>query len=61
MKLFFFQALFWIFTGGLYLRDNREAAAVQSFSKPHIQAAVTEEATVRLKDIDVTNPLFIFK
>ena len=65
MKQLFYYALFWMLTGGLYLRSSAETSTItQTFSKPHIEnsgAGVTETKSVRLKEIDAMNPLFIFK
>lgn len=62
MKQLFYYALFWMLSGSVYVRGNAEATVTtQTFSQPHIKNNVTEDGSVRLKEIDATNPLFIFK
>jgi hypothetical protein len=59
MKQLVFYALFWLLTGSLYLRNTAEAALQQTISIPQLDNPVTENASDRLKDIDIANPLFI--
>jgi hypothetical protein len=60
MKHVIFYALFWMFSTGFNASDNTTSCLLQTFSKVHV-SSVTESASVRLKEIDVANPLFIFK
>lgn len=60
MKQLFFYALFWAFSASLNATDKVEAIVQQTFSKPHA-IRITEAKPVRLKDIDMANPLFIFR
>ena len=65
MKQLFYYALFWMISGGLSMHGNAETTSTaQTFSKPQLENsgnAVTENSSVRLKEIDALNPLFIFK
>lgn len=62
MKQLFYYALFWMLSGSVYVRGNAEAAlTTKTFFKPHIESGVTKDGSVRLKEIDIVNPLFIFK
>jgi hypothetical protein len=60
MKEIFFYTLFWMLSAGLNATDKVEAIVQQKFSKPHA-TRVKESASARLKEIDVSNPLFILK
>jgi len=60
MKQVIFYALYWVFSTGLNANDTVTSGLLKTFSKPHVNP-VTESASVRLKEIDVANPLFIFK
>ena len=59
MKQILFYALCWVFSGGPYINTNVDVLVTQTFSKDH--AVVTKKGPKRLNDIDVANPLFIFK
>lgn len=61
MKQLVFYVLFWLFTGGVYLRTSAAETGQQTFLNLHTERTVTENEWSRLKDIDVTNPLFILK
>jgi hypothetical protein len=62
MKQLVFYALFWLLTGSLYLRNTAEAALQQTNAVTQIEKAVTENASDDgLKDIDIANPLFIYR
>lgn len=61
MKQLVFHVLFWMFSGGQYIRVNTEITVHQTFSKPHIKKQVSKGASGQLKEIDVSNPLFVFK
>lgn len=61
MKQLFFYALFGLFSASGKATDNAEVSLLQTFSKPHTKNAVTQSTPVRLKEIDVANPLFIFR
>jgi hypothetical protein len=60
MKHVIFYALFWMFSTSFNANNKTTSCLLQTFSKVHI-SPVTESASVRLKEIDVANPLFIFK
>lgn len=60
MKQVFFYVFFWIFSISLNATDKIEATTQQTFSKAHIDV-VTGNEPIRLKDIDATNPIFIFR
>jgi len=65
MKQLFYYALFWMLSGGINKHSNAETTSTaQTFSKAQLENsenAVTENGSVRLKEIDALNPLFIFK
>ena len=56
-----FRFLFWMFYAGVTLCGAEEITLQQTFSKAHIEEGVTDQDLARLKDIDVSNPLFITK
>jgi hypothetical protein len=60
MKQLFFYALCWLFSMDLGAGNHTEVAVAQTFSTSQTNI-VTEQPSVRLKEIDVANPLFIFK
>lgn len=59
MRQLILYSLFGLFTITLNASDNVRVVVQQTFSKAHVR--VTEKKVVRLKDIDVANPLFIFR
>jgi hypothetical protein len=59
MKQVFFYILFGLFSVSLNATDKAKTT-VQQTLRTHTPS-VTAKASARLKDIDVTNPLFIFK
>jgi len=60
MKQLFFYVLFGFFSASLNATDKVETAFHQTFSKAHTES-VTESVSVRLKEIDVANPIFILR
>ena len=61
MKQLVFYALFWLLTGSLYLRNTAEAALQQTVYITQLGNPVPENTSDRLKDIDIANPLFIYR
>jgi hypothetical protein len=49
-----------MFSGGVYLRSSAESSMQSTFSEPH-NASVTQQELVRLKDIDIANPVFVLR
>jgi hypothetical protein len=56
-----YNLLFWVFYSGIIVCTAGDVITKQTFSKPHVEETVTQTQVVRLKDIDVINPVFIFK
>lgn len=56
-----YNFIFWVFYAGVMVCGAKEVIVHQTFSKPHVAETVTETQDIRLKDIDVLNPNFIFK
>jgi hypothetical protein len=61
MKQLVFYALFWLLTGSLYLRNTAEAALQQTVYITQLDNPIPENTSDRLKDIDIANPLFIYR
>jgi hypothetical protein len=53
--------LFFLFFTGLSICNTEEVMVHQTFSEPHIETGVTDRDVTRLKEIDITNPIFVFK
>ena len=65
MTQFIFTFLYLMMFAGISLGSTNEMTEEiiiqQTFSKAHVEARVTESQVARLKEIDITNPLFIYK
>lgn len=61
MKQLVFYALFWLLTGSLYLRNTAEAALQHTPEIPQLEGPAAEKTSGHLKEIDIANPLFIYR